>query len=77
MTNWPNSIQCLGLDDIMSLGIKSSAFLRVEHPFSRKFKVSQKREFELRGPIANFEYVWEKVEPIHPLSDKVFERLGL
>ena len=29
MTNWPNTIQCLGSDDIMSLGIKSSAFLRV------------------------------------------------
>ena len=29
MTNWPNTIQCLGLDDLMSLGIKSSAFLRV------------------------------------------------
>ena len=25
MTNWPNAIQCLGSDDIMSLGIKSSA----------------------------------------------------
>ena len=30
MTNWPNTIQCFGSDDIMSLGIKSSAFLRVE-----------------------------------------------
>ena len=39
MTNWPNTIQCLGSDDIMSLGIKSSAFLRVEHPFSQKFEV--------------------------------------
>ena len=25
----PNTIQCLGSDDIMSLGIKSSAFIRV------------------------------------------------
>ena len=25
MTNWPNTIQCLGSDDIMSLGIKSFA----------------------------------------------------
>ena len=25
MANWPNTIQCLGSDDIMSLGIKSSA----------------------------------------------------
>ena len=40
MTNWPNTVQCLGSDDIMSLGIKSSAFLRVEHPFSRKFDMS-------------------------------------
>ena len=40
MTKWPNTIQCLGSDDIMSLGIKSSAFLRVEHPFARKFAVS-------------------------------------
>ena len=29
MANWPNTIQCLGSDDIMSLGIMSSAFLRV------------------------------------------------
>ena len=35
------------------------------------------REFKHRGPNANFEYLWEKVEPIHPLSDKVFERPGL
>ena len=39
MTNWPNTIQYLGSDDIMSLGIKSSAFLKVEHPFSWKFEV--------------------------------------
>ena len=38
MTNWPNTIQCLGSDDIMSLGIKSFAFLRVEHPFARSLK---------------------------------------
>ena len=25
MTDWPNTIQCLGSDDIMSLGIKSFA----------------------------------------------------
>ena len=25
MANWPNSIQCLGSDDLMSLGIKSFA----------------------------------------------------
>ena len=25
MTNWPNTIQCLGSDDIMSLGIESLA----------------------------------------------------
>ena len=29
MANWPNTIQCLGSDDIMSLDIESSAFLRV------------------------------------------------
>ena len=29
MANWPNTIQCLGSDDIISLGIKFSAFLRV------------------------------------------------
>ena len=28
LTNWRNTIQCLGQDDLMSLGIKSSAFLR-------------------------------------------------
>ena len=39
MANWPNTIQCLGSDDIMSLGIKSSAFLRVEETDARKFEV--------------------------------------
>ena len=39
MTNWPNTIQCLGSDDIMSLGIKSSAFLRVEETDARNFEV--------------------------------------
>ena len=39
MTNWPNTIQCLGSDDIMSLGIKSSAFLRVEEIGARKIEV--------------------------------------
>ena len=39
MTNWPHTIRCLGSDDIMSLGIKSSAFLKVEPPFSWKFKL--------------------------------------
>ena len=38
MTNWPNSIQCLGSYDMMSLGIKSSAFLKVEHPFPGNLK---------------------------------------
>ena len=39
MANWPNTIQCLGSDDIMSLGIKSSAFLRVEEIGAQKFEV--------------------------------------
>ena len=39
MTNWPKTIQCLGKDDIMSLGIRSSTFLKVEHPFAQKFEV--------------------------------------
>ena len=39
MTNWQNTIQCLGSDDLMSLGIKFSAFVRVEHLFARKFEV--------------------------------------
>ena len=30
VTNWPHTIQCFGLDDIMSLGMRSSAFLRVK-----------------------------------------------
>ena len=38
---------------------------------------SENKELKYRGPTANFEYFWEKVEPIHPLWDKVFERLGL
>ena len=38
--------------------------------------VTQNKEFELGGLIANFGYFWGKVEPIHPLSDKVFEWLG-
>ena len=42
------------------------------------FRFSQKHiEFKHRGPNASFEYLWEKVEPIHPLSDKVFEQLSL
>ena len=63
----------------MSLGIKSSTFLRVGHPSAWKFEVSPQKtkEFELRGPIANFQHFWEKVKPIHPLWDKVFERPGL
>ena len=28
MTNWPNTIKCLGSDDMMSLGIKSSAIFQ-------------------------------------------------
>ena len=57
MTNWPNTIQCLGSNDIMSLGIKSSAFLRVEHPFARKFDMSSTsgymgaKHFQEVGPI--------------------------
>ena len=39
MTNWPNTIQRLGSDDIMSLGIKSSAFMSAEHPFGLKFEM--------------------------------------
>ena len=39
MANWPNTIQCLASDDIMSLGIKSSAFVRVEEIGARKFEV--------------------------------------
>ena len=39
MANWPNTIQCLGSDDIMSLGIKSSAFLRVKETEAQKFEV--------------------------------------
>ena len=44
------------------------AFLRTEHPFSWTFKVlpPKNREFELRGPIANFEHFWEKVKPKNP-----------
>ena len=39
MPNRPNTIQCLGDDDLMSLGIKSSAFLNVEHPLCQQFEV--------------------------------------
>ena len=42
MANWPNTIQCLGSNDIMSLGIKSSAFLRVEHTFAPNLKLRYK-----------------------------------
>ena len=46
---------------------------------SRSFLVlpQYNREIKLRGPNVNFEYFWEKMEPIHPLSDKVFKRPGL
>ena len=39
MANWPNTIQCLAYDDIMPLGIKSSAFLGVEETDAQKFEV--------------------------------------
>ena len=39
MANWPNTIQCFSSDDIMSLGIKSSAFPRVEDPLCQQFEV--------------------------------------
>ena len=39
MTHWPNTIQCLGSDDIMPLGIKSSAFLKVEETDAQKIEV--------------------------------------
>ena len=32
MSNWPNTIQCLGSDDIVSLGIKSSAVFWFHYP---------------------------------------------
>ena len=41
------------------------------------FAPQKNREFKLRGTIANSEYFWENVKPIHLLSDKVFIRLGL
>ena len=40
------------------------------------YKKQKNKESKHGGPAANFEYVWEKVEPIHPLSDKAFEGLG-
>ena len=46
-----------------------------QHPMVPEVQ-PKKREFKHRGPTANFEYIWEKVGPRHPLSDKVFERLG-
>ena len=33
MTNWPNTIQCLGEDDLMSLGIKSFATKGIHDAF--------------------------------------------
>ena len=34
------------------------------------------KEVKHREPTVNFEYLLEKVEPLHPRSSKVFERLG-
>ena len=42
MTNCPNTIQCLGSDDIMSLGIKFSAFPRIKNPFPGKHSLEQR-----------------------------------
>ena len=39
ITNLLNTIQRLGSDDKMFLGMKSSTFLRVEHPLAQKFEV--------------------------------------
>ena len=44
---------CLGSDDIMSLGIKSSASLRVEHPFARKFDMSSTSGYMGANKIRN------------------------
>ena len=62
MTKWPNTIQCLGSDDIMSLGIKSAAFLRDVHGKCLRQMFREKVE---------------RSEPITTPLDKVFERLGL
>ena len=41
------------------------------------FPPRNSKEFEHRGPAANFEYSLEKVGPMYPHSDKVLERLGI
>ena len=44
----------------MSLGIKSSAFLRVEHPFDRKFEVQAR--LQLVGTLGkNFFRIWAQI----------------
>ena len=59
MTNWRNTIQCLGEDDIMSLGIKSSAFLRVEDLFSWKFEVQINSCWRMKFmKITEFDLKW-------------------
>ena len=40
------------------------------------FPPAESWEFKHRVPTANFEYFWEKVGATHPLSGKIFERLG-
>ena len=78
MTNWPNTIQCLGSDDIMSLGIKSSAFLRVEHAIARKFDTSSTsgymgvKYFQEFGPI-----IFDMSSASGYMGAKYFQEFGL
>ena len=77
MTNWPNTIQCLGSDDIMSLGIKSSAFLRVEHSFSRKFAMSSTAGYVSFFSFRNLvPYFFDMSSAIGYVGVKCFQEFG-
>ena len=81
MTNWPNTIQCLGSDDIMSLGIKYSALLKVEPPSahgdSSNPNVHSQCSRQMFMANVYGKRFREMVEPITTPPGKVFERRGL
>ena len=71
MTNWPNTIQCFDPDDIMSFGIKF--FVTNHQPPTTHLPSICHAATKCRQPSFFF---GEKLRPVHPLSDKVLERLG-
>ena len=80
MTNWPNTIQCLGSDDIMSPGIKSSALLRVKDLVFRNLKTRYVvlRIFNSSAilPGGHFEEFWSHFRGLAPRYRPLRAQLG-